>query len=74
MGAGIAQVSLDKGIHTILKDNFSSGLAKGQEQIYNGYDKFAKKKKITTYDSICMKILNFTCNVLLFFIIHQFST
>ncbi|XP_078489050.1 trifunctional enzyme subunit alpha, mitochondrial [Ciona intestinalis] len=50
MGAGIAQVSLDKGYNVTLKDSFSSGLAKGQEQIYKGYNLSAKKKKITTFE------------------------
>lgn len=50
MGAGIAQVSLDKGFHTIMKDSFESGLARGQEQIYKGFNTAAKKKKITTFE------------------------
>lgn len=48
MGAGIAQVSLNKGFHTILKDSFEAGLARGQEQLYKGFDTQAKRKKITT--------------------------
>lgn len=48
MGAGIAQVSLNKGFHTIMKDGFEAGLARGQEQIYKGFDTQAKRKKITT--------------------------
>ena len=48
MGAGIVQVSVDKGYNTIMKDSFSAGLARGQEQIYKGFDTAAKKKKITT--------------------------
>ena len=50
MGAGIAQVSIDKGYRTILKDSFSSGLARGQDQIYKGFDTAAKKKRITTFE------------------------
>lgn len=38
MGAGIAQVTVDKGVHTILKDTTVAGLARGQEQIYKGWD------------------------------------
>ncbi|XP_077976618.1 trifunctional enzyme subunit alpha, mitochondrial-like [Styela clava] len=58
MGAGVAQVSLDKGFHTILKDSFSFGLARGQEQIYKGFNTQAKKKKITTFqrDQIVSKL------------------
>ncbi|MGH0135142.1 UNVERIFIED_CONTAM: hypothetical protein FKN15_050952, partial [Acipenser sinensis] len=37
MGAGIAQVSVDKGLHTILKDTTEEGLSRGQQQIYKGY-------------------------------------
>ncbi|KAK7940427.1 hypothetical protein WMY93_003753 [Mugilogobius chulae] len=32
MGAGIAQVTVDKGVHTILKDTTEAGLARGQQQ------------------------------------------
>lgn len=38
MGAGIAQVTVDKGVRTILKDTTVAGLARGQEQIYKGWD------------------------------------
>lgn len=37
MGAGIAQVSVDKGIKTILKDTAQKGLDRGQQQVYKGY-------------------------------------
>lgn len=37
MGAGIAQVTVDKGVHTILKDTTVAGLARGQEQVYKGW-------------------------------------
>lgn len=36
MGAGIAQVTVDKGVSTILKDTTVAGLARGQEQVYKG--------------------------------------
>ncbi|KAL2309362.1 hypothetical protein Nmel_005558 [Mimus melanotis] len=36
MGAGIAQVSVDKGIKTILKDTTQKGLDRGQQQVYKG--------------------------------------
>lgn len=37
MGAGIAQVSVDKGINTILKDTTLEGLNQGQQQVYKGW-------------------------------------
>lgn len=36
MGAGIAQVTVDKGVHTILKDTTVDGLARGEQQVYKG--------------------------------------
>ena len=36
MGAGVAQVTVDKGIHTILKDTTVPGLARGEQQVYKG--------------------------------------
>lgn len=54
MGAGIAQVSVDKGVYTILKDTTVNGLARGEQQVYKGLNDKAKKKNITTFqrDSI----------------------
>lgn len=37
MGAGIAQVSVDKGLKTILKDTTLQGLGRGQQQVFKGY-------------------------------------
>lgn len=37
MGAGIAQVTVDKGINTILKDTTVQGLARGEQQVYKGW-------------------------------------
>lgn len=37
MGAGIAQVTVDKGVHTILKDTTVAGLARGEQQVYKGW-------------------------------------
>ena len=48
MGAGIAQVSIDKGMNVILKDMNLKGLGLGQEQIRKGLDSQVKKKKITS--------------------------
>ena len=50
MGAGIAQVSIDKGMDVLLKDMSLKGLARGQDQIQGGFDKQAKRKKITTFE------------------------
>jgi len=36
MGAGVAQVSVDKGFHTILKDTTLAGLSHGEQQVYKG--------------------------------------
>ena len=49
MGAGIAQVSIDKGINVILKDVTMEGVARGEEQIQKGLDTKVKRKKITRY-------------------------
>ena len=46
MGAGIAQVSIDKGMHTILKDMAPDGLARGQLQVEKGLKDAVKKKKL----------------------------
>merc|ERR1719511_70784 len=47
MGAGIAQVSVDKGYTTVLKDMNSAGLARGMNQVQDYLDKKAKRKKIS---------------------------
>lgn len=47
MGAGIAQVSVDKGYQVLLKDATAKGLARGQNQVYEGLNKAMKRKKIT---------------------------
>ncbi|XP_068194504.1 hydroxyacyl-CoA dehydrogenase trifunctional multienzyme complex subunit alpha b [Antennarius striatus] len=54
MGAGIAQVTVDKGVHTILKDTAVEGLARGEQQVYKGLNDKTKKRSITTFqrDSI----------------------
>lgn len=36
MGAGIAQVSVDKGLKTLLKDTTVAGLGRGQQQVFKG--------------------------------------
>jgi len=45
MGAGIAQVSVDKGMTTILKDMSSAGLSRGIDQVQTYVDKNVKRKK-----------------------------
>lgn len=47
MGAGIGQVTLDKGMTTILKDMNSAGIARGINQIQEGIDKKVKRKKVS---------------------------
>ncbi|XP_047674334.1 hydroxyacyl-CoA dehydrogenase trifunctional multienzyme complex subunit alpha a isoform X2 [Tachysurus fulvidraco] len=50
MGAGIAQVTVDKGVATILKDTAVEGLARGQQQVYKGLNDKVKKKNITSFE------------------------
>ncbi|XP_005110023.1 trifunctional enzyme subunit alpha, mitochondrial [Aplysia californica] len=50
MGAGIAQVSVDKGMKTLLKDMSLQGLARGQDQVQKGFDLSVKKKKISSFE------------------------
>ncbi|XP_072313744.1 hydroxyacyl-CoA dehydrogenase trifunctional multienzyme complex subunit alpha b [Eucyclogobius newberryi] len=50
MGAGIAQVMVDKGVHTILKDTTEAGLARGQQQVYKGLNDKTKKRNITSFE------------------------
>ncbi|KAG5277373.1 hypothetical protein AALO_G00116780 [Alosa alosa] len=50
MGAGIAQVSVDKGLATILKDTTSEGLSRGLEQVYKGLNTKTKKRSITSFE------------------------
>ncbi|XP_029821831.1 trifunctional enzyme subunit alpha, mitochondrial [Manacus vitellinus] len=59
MGAGIAQVSVDKGMKTILKDTTQKGLDRGQQQVYKGLNSKVKKKSLTSFerDSILSNLL-----------------
>ncbi|XP_029900811.1 hydroxyacyl-CoA dehydrogenase trifunctional multienzyme complex subunit alpha b [Myripristis murdjan] len=50
MGAGIAQVTVDKGVHTILKDTTVSGLARGEQQVFKGFNDKTKKRNITSFE------------------------
>lgn len=49
MGAGIAQVSIDKGYRTILKDMNNQGIARGINQVQDGITKSVKRRKITNF-------------------------
>lgn len=49
MGAGIAQVTLDKGIKTIMKDTNDAGITRGIHQVQTGVDGKVKRKKISRY-------------------------
>ena len=50
MGAGIAQVSVDKGMKTILKVRNIDGITRGINQVQGGVDKAVKRKKINKLD------------------------
>ena len=50
MGAGIAHVSVDKGMNVILKDMAQGGLTRGQQQIEKGFKDAVKKKKMSRYE------------------------
>ncbi|ELK14045.1 Trifunctional enzyme subunit alpha, mitochondrial [Pteropus alecto] len=50
MGAGIAQVSVDKNLKTILKDATVAGLGRGQQQVFKGLNDKVKKKAITSFE------------------------
>lgn len=49
MGAGIAQVSVDKGYTVFLKDTNLGGLNRGVGQIQTGLQNSVKRKKISKY-------------------------
>ncbi|KAK1333230.1 hypothetical protein QTO34_006770 [Cnephaeus nilssonii] len=50
MGAGIAQVSVDKGLKTTLKDATLTGLSRGQQQVFKGLNDKVKKKALTSFE------------------------
>nr|CAD7585759.1 unnamed protein product [Timema genevievae] len=47
MGAGITQVTIDKGYEVILKDTTDEGIARGLAQIQTGLDNAVKRKKLS---------------------------
>lgn len=50
MGAGIVQVSIDKGYQVIMKDTNDAGLARGISQIQKGFESGIKRRRITALD------------------------
>ncbi|KAK3595279.1 hypothetical protein CHS0354_010887 [Potamilus streckersoni] len=50
MGAGIASVSVDKGMTVYMKDISLAGVARGQDQIQTAMDAAVKKKKMTSFE------------------------
>ncbi|XP_043264541.1 trifunctional enzyme subunit alpha, mitochondrial [Colletes gigas] len=48
MGAGIVQVSIDKGFEVVMKDTNETGLYRGINQIQKGMDNAVKRKKYST--------------------------
>jgi enoyl-CoA hydratase/long-chain 3-hydroxyacyl-CoA dehydrogenase len=50
MGAGIAEVSINKGFNVALKDLNKAGLQRGEMQIQGNLDKKVKKKRMTAWD------------------------
>ncbi|KAJ8796238.1 hypothetical protein J1605_018035 [Eschrichtius robustus] len=50
MGAGIAQVSVDKGLQTTLKDATLAALGRGQQQVFKGLNDKVKKKALTSFE------------------------
>lgn len=50
MGAGIVQVTVDKGYNVVMKDATEAGLGRGIGQIQKGFDGAVKKKKITSIE------------------------
>lgn len=50
MGAGIVQVSIDKGYNVILKDTNDAGLSRGIGQIQKGFETGIKRRRFTAND------------------------
>lgn len=50
MGAGIVQVSVDKGFQVVMKDANENGLGRGIGQVQKGLDGAIKRKKITALE------------------------
>lgn len=50
MGAGIVQVTIDKGYQVIMKDTNEAGLGRGVGQIQKGFEGAIKRKRLTALD------------------------
>uniref|UniRef100_A0A3B4ET93 enoyl-CoA hydratase n=1 Tax=Pundamilia nyererei TaxID=303518 RepID=A0A3B4ET93_9CICH len=50
MGAGIAQVSVDKGLTSILKDTTEDAISKGYEKVHKSFDTKVKKKAMISFE------------------------
>lgn len=50
MGAGIVQVSVDKGYSVVMKDTTDAGLNRGLGQIQTGFENAVKRKRLTALD------------------------
>lgn len=50
MGAGIVQVSVDKGFQVVMKDANEAGLGRGIGQVQKGLENSIRRKKITALD------------------------
>jgi enoyl-CoA hydratase / long-chain 3-hydroxyacyl-CoA dehydrogenase len=50
MGAGIVQVSVDKGYKVVMKDANENGLGRGISQVQKGLENAIRRKKITALD------------------------
>lgn len=50
MGAGIVQVSIDKGYNVVMKDTNTAGLNRGVGQVQNGLQNAIKRRRITALD------------------------
>lgn len=57
MGAGIVQVSVDKGYDVILKDTSQQGLNRGLAQISGGFDGAVRRKRMSRYDEFCILVV-----------------
>ncbi|XP_059619094.1 trifunctional enzyme subunit alpha, mitochondrial [Phlebotomus argentipes] len=50
MGAGIVQVSVDKGYNVVMKDTTDAGLSRGLGQVQNGFENAVKRRRLSALD------------------------
>jgi len=50
MGAGIVQVSLQRGYNVIMKDNAEAGVVRGYQQVYKGFSDRVRKRAMTSFE------------------------